>query len=468
MMTPIGKRSISGIFLLTLFMAISTAANARVSVGQPAPDFTAVDSNGKQHRLSDFKGKTLVLEWTNHDCPYVRKHYNTGNMQAQQRAATADGVVWLSIISSAPGKQGHVAAAEADALTTRRDAAPTAVLIDESGAIGRAYKARTTPHMYVIDATGEVGAGRTVALAARQTLDQELHLVRESEIGDVSRPEVAEAELARDNKSQLLRNKVTDEEIAEVVSKWTGIPVSKMLEGERDKLLRMEEELGRGAIGQRQTGDHFGTTAVHLERTNGGGEYRDMRFQSAVTAFYVPEFFKADVGCKARFGHVVVEQLQADPIGDDRALADGDVGEGTGVDQRGLTLDGLEEVRVDGPGHEGCHGAAHFQVAGGHGFGGLVEGHRDFIHALAQIGQVSYHGQDGHELGTDGDAELALHGVAVEPSAEADDDVAQGLGAEVDDPAHLHAGGIDIQARHAGEPLQLFIGIVALVLHACG
>jgi hypothetical protein len=154
MMTPIGKRSISGIFLLTLFMAISTAANARVSVGQPAPDFTAVDSNGKQHRLSDFKGKTLVLEWTNHDCPYVRKHYDSGNMQALQKAATGKGVVWLSIISSAPGKQGHVPGEEANRLTSTRNASPTAVLLDESGDIGRLYGAKTTPHMYVIDSAG--------------------------------------------------------------------------------------------------------------------------------------------------------------------------------------------------------------------------------------------------------------------------------------------------------------------------
>lgn len=137
-------------------LALSTGASAALQVGQPAPSFTGVDTAGNSHALSDFRGKVVVLEWTNHDCPYVRKHYDAGNMQAQQREATADGVVWLSVISSSPGKQGHVSPAQADELTTSRGAAPTAVLIDESGDIGRAYKARTTPHMYVIDTEGKL------------------------------------------------------------------------------------------------------------------------------------------------------------------------------------------------------------------------------------------------------------------------------------------------------------------------
>lgn len=129
-------------------------ALAAVGVGKPAPDFTGVDSNGQSHRLSDFKGKTVVLEWTNHDCPFVVKHYSTGNMQALQREATADGIVWLSVISSAPGKQGHVSPEQANELTASREAAPTAVILDSSGDIGRSYGAKTTPHMYVIDASG--------------------------------------------------------------------------------------------------------------------------------------------------------------------------------------------------------------------------------------------------------------------------------------------------------------------------
>lgn len=144
--------------LRTLFgaalLAFAAGATATPQIGQPAPAFTGVDTAGNTHALSDFLGKTVVLEWTNHDCPYVRKHYNADNMQAQQRQATADEIVWLSVISSAPGKQGHVSATQADELTASRNAAPTAVLIDESGEIGRAYKARTTPHMYIIDKDG--------------------------------------------------------------------------------------------------------------------------------------------------------------------------------------------------------------------------------------------------------------------------------------------------------------------------
>jgi peroxiredoxin len=143
--------------LLTVFLlALATSAGAAPEVGEPAPGFTGVDTRGERHALSDYRGKTVVLEWTNHDCPYVRKHYDSGNMQRQQRDATAQGVVWLSIISSAPGKQGHVTPAQADSLTEQRDAAPSAVILDEEGDIGRLYGARTTPHMYVIDADGRL------------------------------------------------------------------------------------------------------------------------------------------------------------------------------------------------------------------------------------------------------------------------------------------------------------------------
>ena len=145
-------KSIFGAALL----ALSTGASAALQIGQPAPTFSGVDTVGKTHALGDYLGKVVVLEWTNHDCPYVRKHYDAGNMQAQQREATEEGVVWLSVISSSPGKQGHVSPAKADELTASRDAAPTAVLIDESGDIGRAYKARTTPHMYIIDTEGKL------------------------------------------------------------------------------------------------------------------------------------------------------------------------------------------------------------------------------------------------------------------------------------------------------------------------
>lgn len=140
--------------IAALLLALTAAAQAMPKVGQPAPDFVGADTQGREHTLKDYRGKTVVLEWTNHDCPYVRKHYGAGNMQAQQREAAQAGVVWLSVISSAPGKQGHVSATEADRLTEQRGAAPTAVLLDPEGTIGRSYGARTTPHMYIIDPEG--------------------------------------------------------------------------------------------------------------------------------------------------------------------------------------------------------------------------------------------------------------------------------------------------------------------------
>jgi len=142
--------------LLSLLTAFSLSSYASVNVGKPAPDFTGVDSQGIKHSLSQYKGKTVVLEWTNHDCPYVKKHYNSGNMQTLQKNATANGIVWLSIISSRQGKQGHVSGEQANQLTQSRNAAPTAVILDETSEIGLLYGAKTTPHMYIIDKTGQL------------------------------------------------------------------------------------------------------------------------------------------------------------------------------------------------------------------------------------------------------------------------------------------------------------------------
>ena len=144
------------VLFLSCLMALALPAQANVEVGKPAPDFSGVDSDGNMQTLSQYKGKTVVLEWTNHDCPYVRKHYHSGNMQALQKEATSKGIIWLSIISSAPGKQGHVSAAQANELTKSRNAAPTAVILDESSAIGRLYGAKTTPHMYIINPAGDL------------------------------------------------------------------------------------------------------------------------------------------------------------------------------------------------------------------------------------------------------------------------------------------------------------------------
>ena len=132
----------------------AAAAVAAPSVGSVAPEFTAVDSNGTSRSLADYRGKTVVLEWTNDGCPYVKKHYGAGNMQKLQQDVTEAGGVWLTLISSAPGKQGFADGARANELTASRNAHPTAVLLDPVGAIGRAYEAQTTPHMFVIDQTG--------------------------------------------------------------------------------------------------------------------------------------------------------------------------------------------------------------------------------------------------------------------------------------------------------------------------
>src|SRR5262245_467406 len=130
----------------------SWAASAKVAAAAPA--FSATATSGKNVSLADYAGKIVVLEWTNHECPYVRKHYETGNMQALQKEATGEGVVWLTIISSAPGEQGSVSAGQADELTKTRGAAPTAVLLDPTGVVGKMYGATNTPHMYVIDKSG--------------------------------------------------------------------------------------------------------------------------------------------------------------------------------------------------------------------------------------------------------------------------------------------------------------------------
>jgi peroxiredoxin len=129
---------------------LAAPAGAEPKVGAPAPAFTALDSNGKTVSLSDFKGKTVVLEWTNDGCPYVRKHYGSGNMQALQKKWTEQGIVWLSVISSPPGEQGYADAARANALTVDRKAAPTAVLLDPKQQVAKAYGALVTPHMYII------------------------------------------------------------------------------------------------------------------------------------------------------------------------------------------------------------------------------------------------------------------------------------------------------------------------------
>ena len=145
-------------YLLLPFLAIASIlpAFAAVEPGQEAPEFTLTDSKGTSHKLSDFRGKLVVLEWLNHECPFVKKHYSGGDMQKLQQEYTAKGVVWLSIISSAPGKQGHRTGPQAEADTADKKASPTAVLLDPSGEVGKKYDAKTTPEMFVLDKEGKV------------------------------------------------------------------------------------------------------------------------------------------------------------------------------------------------------------------------------------------------------------------------------------------------------------------------
>ena len=143
---------------LPLLFGWALAANtwAAASVGQPAPAFSALDANGKPVTLANFKGKTVVLEWVNPECPYVRKHYDSANMQAAQRAATAKEVVWLSVNSTHASHADFKTPAQMRAWTRQQAAAPNATLMDGDGRIGRAYGARTTPHLYIVDAKGSL------------------------------------------------------------------------------------------------------------------------------------------------------------------------------------------------------------------------------------------------------------------------------------------------------------------------
>lgn len=138
--------------LAILFALVASAMAAKV--GDTAPPFTATDSNGKAQKLSDYKGKFVVLEWHNQGCPYTRKHYESGNMQRLQKEWTEKGVVWLTVISSAPGQQGYVTAAQENEYLKKINAAPTAVLLDPQGSLGHLYGAKVTPHMFIINPEG--------------------------------------------------------------------------------------------------------------------------------------------------------------------------------------------------------------------------------------------------------------------------------------------------------------------------
>ncbi|MBB3893099.1 peroxiredoxin [Phenylobacterium haematophilum] len=144
------------ILLAAAIALAAPAAHAAPVVGQAAPAFTAKDADGKTRSLSEFNGKTVVLEWTNDGCPYVQKHYKSGAMQGLQKSAAKDGVVWLTLISSAPGKQGYLEGAQARGWKATNGAGSTALLLDPTGQVGHAYEAKTTPHMYIVDKTGKL------------------------------------------------------------------------------------------------------------------------------------------------------------------------------------------------------------------------------------------------------------------------------------------------------------------------
>jgi hypothetical protein len=137
-------------------VSLALAAHAAPSVGQPAPDFSLRDVTGKTVKLSDFRGKHVVLEWTNPGCPYVRKHYNSGSMPATQQDAVSKGVVWLSINSTEKSSYDYMEPARLVAWVKERKAQPTAMLMDEEGVAGKAYGARTTPHMYIVNPQGQL------------------------------------------------------------------------------------------------------------------------------------------------------------------------------------------------------------------------------------------------------------------------------------------------------------------------
>mgnify|MGYP003301621948 CR=1 FL=1 len=141
--------------ILVLLVACCTLF-AGVKNDAEAPTFVLMNQDSEMVDLASFKGKKVILEWTNHDCPFVKRHYDTDNMQELQREYTDNDVVWLSIISSAEGKQGYVTKSEAKELTTSRNAQPSHVLFDSNGDVGRLYDAKTTPHMFIIDEDGRL------------------------------------------------------------------------------------------------------------------------------------------------------------------------------------------------------------------------------------------------------------------------------------------------------------------------
>jgi peroxiredoxin len=140
---------------LSAFVFFS-ALTAAPKIGEQAPDFTLADIDGKKHSLADYRGKFVVLEWVNHGCPFVKKHYNSGNMQALQKRFTDEGAIWLAINTSTAGQQGNMSPEEWKKVSQENKAAHSAILLDGDAKVARAYDAKVTPHMYVIDPDGKL------------------------------------------------------------------------------------------------------------------------------------------------------------------------------------------------------------------------------------------------------------------------------------------------------------------------
>ena len=152
-MTAISRRLV---LAAALVLGTGTRAGAAAALGAPAPAFRTLDGDGRERTLAEFAGRIVVLEWTSSDCPYSRKHYGSGTMQALQKAAVRDGVVWLTVSSSAKDREGYFTPALARAWRARVGSHATAILLDSAGSMGRAYGARTTPHMFIVDRTGRI------------------------------------------------------------------------------------------------------------------------------------------------------------------------------------------------------------------------------------------------------------------------------------------------------------------------
>jgi len=171
------------ITLIAAALAFAVPALAAPVVGKPAPDFSVTDANGKTQSLAAYKGKTVVLEWNNPECPFVGKHYGAKNMQQQQAEATSQGVVWLTVNSGASGKQGHLDAAGANAYVAKVGGKEAAYLLDGDGTLGHAYGAKTTPHMYVIDKDGVLrymGGIDSIASTDKEDIPKATQYVRQA------------------------------------------------------------------------------------------------------------------------------------------------------------------------------------------------------------------------------------------------------------------------------------------------